>query len=79
MSKELVFDGWWEGQAEYSCDECGKTEYFLFTDEEEAKDSRAHRKALREDFGWITTKVEGQWRDFCGESCKNKFIRENTI
>lgn len=79
MSKELVFDGWWEGRAEYSCDECRKTESFLFTDEEEAKDSRAHRKSLREDFGWITTKVEGQWRDFCSESCKNKYIRENTI
>lgn len=79
MSKELSFDGWWEGHAEYTCDNCGKTECFPFTDEEEAKDSRSHRKALRDDYGWITTKVEGQWHDFCCEACKNAWIRKNTI
>lgn len=79
MSKELVFDGWWEGQAEYSCDECHKTEYFLFSDEEDAKNSRKHRKSLKEDYGWIFTKVDGEYKDFCSEACRNKYIRKNTI
>ena len=79
MSRELVFDGWWEGAAEYSCDCCGKTVKFRFDCEDDAKNSKAHREALRRKRGWITTQVEGVWRDFCGESCKNRYIRQNTL
>ena len=79
MGRELIFDGYWEGAAVYSCDCCGKEEHFLFTDEDEAKNAKAHRKALREEFGWITTQVNGAWKDFCGEPCRNKYIRGNTI
>lgn len=79
MSRELEFDGYWEGAACYSCDECGKTVKFRFDSEETAKDAKAHRSALRRKRGWITTQVEDIWHDFCGESCKNKFIRKNTI
>lgn len=79
MSKDLNFDGWWEGTAEYTCDNCGNSEYFPFTDEDEAKDSKTHRKALREEYGWITTKVNGYLKDFCCESCRNQYIRKNTI
>lgn len=79
MSRELVFDGFWEGAAEYSCDCCGKTVKFRFDSEESANNAKGHRQALRKKRGWITTKVDDQWHDFCGESCRNKYIRENTI
>lgn len=79
MARELIFTGWWEGQAEYTCDCCGKAMYFDFDDEDSAKASRAQRKSLREDYGWITTKVDGIWRDFCSEPCRNRYIRKNTL
>lgn len=79
MSRELTFDGYWEGAAEYSCDCCGKTVKFRFDSEESAKNAKGHREALRRKRQWITTKVENQFHDFCSESCKNKYIRENTL
>lgn len=77
MSRELEFDGYWEGNTVYSCDCCQKTKKFRFDSEDEAF-SKAHRQALR-DAGWIATKVNGQWKDFCCESCRNKYIRTQTI
>lgn len=79
MARELEFDGFWEGNACYSCSCCGSTVKFRFDSEEEAKDARKHRKELREKHGWITTKVNGVWNDFCSEKCRNKYIRNNTI
>lgn len=79
MAKELEFDGFWEGAACYSCDCCGATVKIRFDSGDEAKDSRKHRKTLREKRCWITTKVNGNWRDFCSEACRNKYIRTQTI
>lgn len=76
MSRELEFDGYWEGEAVYSCDCCGKEEKFRFFSED--IDSKAHRAKLREN-GWITTKVNGQWKDFCSEKCRNVYIRKHTM
>lgn len=76
MSRDLEFDGWWEGEAVYSCDCCHKSERFRFDSED--IDSRSHRAQLRKQ-GWITTKVDGQWKDFCSEKCRNAYIRKNTI
>ena len=39
MSRELVFDGYWEGTADYSCDQCGKTVKFRFDSEESANNA----------------------------------------
>lgn len=61
---------------EYSCDCCGKDVSFPFDSED--IDSKAHRKELRERLGWITTKVDGEWHDFCCEACRNKYIRDTT-
>jgi len=77
MSRELEFDGYWEGEAVYSCDQCHKREKFRFDSED--IDSKAHRRELREKKGWITTKVNGKWYDFDSEQCRNKFIRMNTL
>jgi len=77
MSRELEFDGYWTGDAVYSCDcpVCKNSESFPFDSEEVG--SKEHRAKLRKQ-GWLTTQVEGQWYDFCSESCRNKFIRANT-
>lgn len=79
MSRDLNFDGYWEGEAVYSCDNCQKEHKFRFDDETEAKNAKEHRATLRQRFGWITTKVEGVWIDVCCEKCRNDYIRRNTI
>jgi len=77
--RELNFDGWWEGDVEYSCDECRKTVKFRFDDEDSAKNAKGQRNALRRKRGWVFTKVNNQFRDFCSERCRNNYIRRNTI
>lgn len=79
MGRELYFDGWWEGDAEFWCDCCGKTVKFSFDDEDSAKNAKGQRDALHRKRGWIFTKVNDQWADFCSESCRNKYIREQTL
>lgn len=76
MGKELEFDGWWEGEVVYTCDCCGKRAKFRFDCED--IDYRSQRKALKE-LGWVFTMVNGQWKDFDSEKCRNKYIRDNTI
>lgn len=75
MSRELDFDGWWQGTVIYSCDRprCRSEELFKFDDEEEAY-SQEFIRELRERKGWITTKVNGRWVDFCCEACRNAYI-----
>lgn len=75
MSRDLDFTGWWEGNAVYSCDNCHKSEEFPFDSED--IDSRAHRAELRKK-GWVFTKVDGEFRDFCGYDCRDSFIRKHT-
>ena len=47
--RDLEFSGYWEGEAVYSCDCCGKDVSFPFDSED--IDSKAHRKELRERLG----------------------------
>ena len=77
MARELEFDGYWEGEAVYSCDCCGTSERFRF--DSDNVDSKSHRAELHKNKGWITTKVNDQWKDFCGENCRNKYIRQQTL
>lgn len=79
MSTQLNFDGYWEGIAEYSCDNCGKTVKFRFDDEESGKDYKGRRTQLKEKFGWQFTKVNDIWVEFCSETCRNSYIRKNTF
>lgn len=76
MSRELEFDGWWEGEVVYSCDCCGKRAKFRFDCED--IDYAEQRSELRSR-GWIFTMVNGRWKDFDSEKCRNKYIRDNTI
>ena len=77
MSRELDFDGYWEGDIVYSCDCCNKEERYLFTSEEEARSYR--EKADLKKKGWLVTKVNNRFVDTCCESCRNKYIRMNTL
>lgn len=79
MSRDLEFDGWWTGEAVYTCDcpGCVKEASFRF-DSEDENDAKEHRRLLRKKHGWITTMVNGQWKDFCSEACRNKYIRMRT-
>ena len=79
MRDDLEFDGWWEGIATYRCDNCGKAVRFRFDSEESAKNYRRHRRILKEDEHWLFTQVDGKWKDFCCEKCRNEYIRKNTI
>lgn len=79
MARDMEFGGWWEGTVTYSCDCCGKRVIFEFDDEESAKNCRGQRNALRKKRGWIFTKVNDRFKDFCGETCRNEYIRKNTI
>ena len=78
MRDDLEFDGYWEGNVPYRCDNCMKTELFRFTSREEAFDYKGQQAQLR-DKGWIFTKVNGVWRGFCCEKCRNAYIRRNTL
>ena len=42
MSRELEFSGYWEGDAVYSCDNCGAQQSFPFDSEDVG--SKEHRK-----------------------------------
>lgn len=75
MSKEVewgVIHG--EGTIVCTCDNCGCEEEIEFDggrpDYREAQDEI-------EDLGWMSTKVNGEWYDFCCESCRNQFIKNN--
>jgi len=76
MSKELVFDGWWEGKEVFTCDNCGREKGFLFDSEDVG--TKEHKAELRKQ-GWVFTQVNGLWKDFCCERCRNQYIRKNTI
>ena len=78
MSRDLAFDGWWEGDVVYECDNCHRKLTIPFSDEEEAKDYAAERKLLKDE-GWITTKVNDRFVHTCSEDCRNAYIRKNTI
>lgn len=77
MSRELQFDGYWEGEAVYTCDNCRKTGAKFRFDSEDVG-SKEHRTELRKQ-GWHFNKVNNQWKDFCCERCRNEYIRKNTI
>jgi len=79
MARELEFDGWWEGAVCYSCDCCKKEVRFRFDSEASANNAKGQRDALKKKRGWIFTRVNGYYKEFCGEDCRNRYIRENTL
>lgn len=76
MSRELEFYGWWQGDEVFTCDNCGKSRSFEFDSEDVG--TKGHAALLKKE-GWLVTKVNGRFIDSCCESCRNEYIRKNTI
>lgn len=75
MSKEVewgVIHG--EGTINCLCDNCGAEEAVDFDDG--YPDFRMAQAQI-EELGWLSTKVHGEWKDFCCERCRNQYIKEN--
>lgn len=75
MSRELEFDGYWEGNEVFTCDTCGKTAKFRFDSEDVG--TKEHSAELRKR-GWLLTKLNGVLFDSCCERCRNEYIKKNT-
>lgn len=74
MSKEVewgVIHG--EGEIVCTCDHCGYEERLEF---EDGPDFREAQDELRE-MGWSSSKINGEWFDFCSMDCRNAYIKEN--
>lgn len=77
MSRDTKFDGWWEGEVIYTCDNCHKSKVkFRFDDEH--IDYKGQSAELRKK-GWFLNEVNGRLMNFCCERCRNQYIRNNTI
>ena len=76
MSKEVEWGQiYGEGDVVCTCDYCGNTARFPFDDSSPSfKDAQTRLMAM----GWTSCKVNDQWRDFCHELCRNKYIKKNT-
>lgn len=74
MSKEVdwgVIHG--EGDIVCTCDECGNEHLVPFEDQQ--VDYREAQRAI-EDEGWGSCQVNGEWKDFCCETCRNNYIKK---
>lgn len=67
-------DTYGEGEIVATCDNCGKEERSdTFTDNE--VDYRSFQRELFKK-GWISTRVNYRYKDFCCEKCRNDFIKK---
>lgn len=76
MSKEIewgMIHG--EGDIVCSCDNCDTEETFPF--EDGCFDFKEVSKELRENYGWIARKIDGEWHDFCCPECHRAFLTKN--
>lgn len=73
MSKEVdwgLIHG--EGDIRCECDQCGKEHDYPFEDGDvDFRDCQEELKMM----GWISRKINGEWRDFCCQKCLDKFTR----
>lgn len=63
-----------EGTIVSNCDQCSSCEEYEF--EDGYPDYKSAQAELR-DIGWTSTKVNGEWCDFCSEECRNQYIKDN--
>lgn len=75
MSKEIVWGiihG--EGDIVCTCDNCKSEEWFQF--EDGCFDFAEVSKTLKEDYGWLSRKIDWVWRDFCCDNCHKEFLEK---
>lgn len=76
MSKETQWSEFYgEGEVVCNCDQCGAEKRFEFDDCH--PDYLYAQRQLR-NMGWGSCMVNGVWRDFCCEACRNKYIKSHT-
>lgn len=67
-------DAYGEGEIVATCDSCNKEDRSeTFYDNE--PDYKAYQNTLVKK-GWLSTRVNHKWRDFCCEKCRNDFIKK---
>lgn len=73
MSKEIEWSELYGvGTIVCTCDNCSAEENFDFEDNN--PNFKAVQSLLRS-IGWVSCKVNGEWRDFCSERCRNSYIK----
>lgn len=73
MSKEIEWSELYGvGTIVCTCDNCSAEEKFDFEDNN--PNFKAAQNLLRS-IGWVSCKVNGEWRDFCCERCRNSYIK----
>lgn len=76
MSKEIEWGQiYGEGDVVCTCDQCGHPLRFPF--EDSTPDYKRVQKQIFA-MGWTSCQVNGIWRDFCSEYCRNQYIKKNT-
>ena len=67
-------DTYGEGEIVATCETCGREERSdTFTENE--VDYKEFQSKLNSR-GWISTRVNHRWKDFCCERCRNDFIKK---
>lgn len=75
MSKNIEWSEYYGiGEIVCCCDNCSEYERFEFDDNN--PDFRDAQLRLRK-LGWTSLPVNGQWRDFCCEKCRNDYIKQH--
>ncbi len=74
MSKDVEW-GFIHGEGEIvcTCDHCGEEERAEFL---EGPDFREAQEELKE-MGWVSSRINGDWYDFCSMECRNAYIKKN--
>lgn len=75
MSKQIEWSEYYGvGEIVCTCDECSAYEKFDFDDNSpDFKEAQSKIKRL----GWTSLQVQGKWKDFCCEECRNDYIRHH--
>lgn len=74
MSKEVEWSHiHGEGEIVCSCDHCGEEERIEFFERPDYREAQSEIEQL----GWTSSRINGEWHDFCSMKCRNDYIRKN--
>ncbi len=65
------------GEGEIVCycdnDSCNEEERVDFEDGPDFKEAQD----IIEEIGWVSSKINGEWKDFCSQTCRRKYLEKN--
>lgn len=75
MSKEIDWSPiHGEGSIVCTCDQCGREHEVEFDNgHPDFREAQAEIRSM----GWVSMKQDDEWFDFCGQKCRNQYIKEN--